>query len=318
MSLFDDMNVFVQVVDAGSFSGAAQRLGVAKSVVSRRISMLEARLEGSLFNRTTRRFSLTEMGQAYYDRARRILDDVAEAEDAARSLQGELIGRLRLAAPMSFAHQHLSPAIAAFLAEHPRLEVELDLNDRHVDLVNEGFDLAVRIGLLQDSTMIARLLAPCRRVICASPAYLAAYGEPQTLEELETLDHRCLVYSNRPVAEQWRFRTGDTWRVVRVSTQRLISNNGQALRDAAIEGLGLVILPTFIASEPIARGALKAVLSGHQLSEPSIYAVWPPGRQLSAKARALVEALSRQFGPSPYWDRAIEQNVKKVSRPSVA
>lgn len=307
MSLFDDMNVFVQVVDAGSFSGAARRLGVAKSVVSRRVSVLETHLEGSLFNRTTRRFSLTEMGQTYYDRARRILDDVSEAEDAARSLQGHLVGRLRVAAPMSFAHQHLSPAIAAFLAEHPRLEIELDLNDRHVDLVNEGFDLAVRIGVLQDSSMIARLLAPCHRVVCASPSYLAAYGEPKTLDDLETLDHRCLVYSNRPVAEQWRFRTGDTWQVARVATQRLISNNGQALRDAAIEGLGLAVLPTFIASEPIIRGRLKTVLNGHQLAEPSIYAVWPPGRQLSAKARALVEALSRRFGSSPYWDQDIAQ-----------
>ena len=311
MSLFDDMKVFVHVVDAGSFSGAARRLDMAKSVVSRRVSVLEARLEGSLFNRTTRRFSLTEMGQAYYDRARRILDDVAEAEDAARSLQGDLVGRLRLAAPMSFAHQHLSPAIAAFLAEHPRLEIELDLNDRHVDLVNEGFDLAVRIGVLQDSSMIARLLAPCHRVVCASPAYLAAHGEPQTLVDLEALDHRCLVYSNRPVTELWRFRTGDTWQVARVATQRLISNNAQALRDAAIEGLGLAVLPTFIASEPIVRGVLKTVLNGYQLAEPSIYAVWPPGRQLSAKARALVEALSNRFGADPYWDRHIAQAFDK-------
>jgi DNA-binding transcriptional LysR family regulator len=308
MSLFDDMTVLVQVVDAGSFSAAARRLGVAKSVVSRRIAMLESRLEGSLFHRTTRQLSLTEMGHAYCARARRILDDVAEAEDAARSLQGELIGRLRLAAPMSFAHQHLSPAIAAFLTEHPRLEIELDLNDRHVDLVEEGFDLAVRIGVLQDSSMIARLLAPCHRVVCASPAYLASHGEPRTLEELEALDHRCLVYSNRPVSEQWRFRSEDGWRSVRVTAQRLISNNGGALRDGAIAGLGLAVLPTFMASDAIVRGDLIAVLSGHPLSEPSIYAVWPPGRQLSTKARALVEALSSRFGPLPYWDHAIDKS----------
>jgi DNA-binding transcriptional LysR family regulator len=307
MSLFDDMTVFVNVVDAGSFSGAARRLNVAKSVISRRVGELEARLQGSLFNRTTRRLSLTEMGQAYCERARRILGDVAEAEDAARSLQGQLIGRLRVAAPMSFAQEHLSPAIAAFLAEHPRLEIELDLNDRHVDLVNEGFDLALRIGVLQDSAMIARLLAPCHRVVCASPAYLDAYGEPQTLDELEASAHRCLVYSNRPVAEQWRFLAGDAWRVVRVATQRLISNNGQALRDAAIAGLGLAVLPTFIASSPIVRGELKPILGGHPLAEPSIYAVWPPARQLSAKARALVDALSARFGSRPHWDEAIAQ-----------
>lgn len=244
-----------------------------------------------------------EIGQAYYERSRRILEDVAEAEEAARSLQVDLVGRLRVAAPMSFAQEHLSPAIAAFLAEHPRLEIELDLNDRHVDLVNEGFDLAIRIGMLQDSTLIARLLAPCQRVVCASPAYLEAYGEPQTLEDLDANGHRCVVYSNRPVAEQWRFRTGDTWQIARVRTQRLISNNGQALRDAAIEGLGLAILPTFIASKPIAAGMLKRVLHDYQLSEPSIYAVWPPGRQLSAKARTFVQALSQRFGSTPYWDR---------------
>ncbi len=307
MSLFDDMNVFVHVVDAGSFSSAARRLEVAKSVVSRRIAVLEGHLGGSLFNRTTRRFSLTEMGQAYYNRARRILDDVAEAADAARSLQGDLVGRLRIAAPMSFAQDHLSPAIAAFLAEHPLVEIELDLNDRHVDLINEGFDLAVRIGVLEDSSMIARLLAPCHRVVCASPAYLTAHGEPSSLDELETRDHRCLVYSNRPVANQWRFRAGQDWRVVRVPVQRLISNNGQALRDAAIAGLGLAVLPTFIASGPIAAGALRVVLRDQHLVEPSIYAVWPPGRQLSAKARALVEALDDRFGPLPYWDEVIAQ-----------
>ncbi|WP_454885388.1 LysR family transcriptional regulator [Sphingomonas oryzagri] len=307
--MFDDMNVFVQVVDAGGFSAAARRLGVAKSVVSRRVTALEARLEGSLFNRTTRRLSLTEVGQAYYDRARDILNDVAEAEEVARSLQGDLIGRVRLAAPMSFAHQHLSPAIAAFLVEHPRVEIELDLNDRHVDLVNEGFDLAVRISVLQDSSLIARLLAPCRRVVCASPAYLAAHGEPETPDELEALGHHCLIYSNRPASEQWRFRSGDSWQTVRMRTQRLISNDGQSLRDATIAGLGLAVLPTFIASAPIVRGELKAVLGDYELVEPSIYAVWPPGRQLSAKARALVDTLSRRFGTEPYWDRDIARAI---------
>jgi DNA-binding transcriptional LysR family regulator len=305
MSLFDDMRVFTQVVEVGSFSGAARRLGVAKSVVSRRVTSLEGRLQASLFNRTTRRLSVTEIGQAYYDRARRILDDVAEAEDAARSLHGELVGRLRLAAPMSFAHDHLSPAIAGFLADHPRLEIELDLNDRHVDLVNEGFDLAVRIGDLQDSSLIARLLAPCHRVVCASPSYLAAFGEPETVDDLTAHDHRCLVYSNRPVGDQWRFRVRDEWQSPRVQAHRMISNDGQALRDAAIAGLGLVVLPTFIASAPVVSGALRRVLDGYALAEPSIYAVWPPGRQLSAKVRALVDMLAQHFGGTPYWDRAI-------------
>jgi DNA-binding transcriptional LysR family regulator len=305
MSLFDDMKVFVQVIESGSFSGAARRLDMAKSAVTRHIAALESRLEGTVINRTTRHLRLTEMGQAYYDRARRILDDVAEADEAARSLQVELIGRLRIAAPMSFAHAHLSPAIAAFLSEHPRLEVELDLNDGHVDLINGGFDLAIRIGTLKDSSMIARLLAPCRRVVCASPAYLAAHGEPQTIDDLESLDHRFLAYSNRSMAEQWRFKVGNTVQVARITKQRFICNSGQALCDAAVEGLGLAVLPTFMASEPIARGQLKTVLKDYALVAPSIYAVWPPGKQLSAKARTLVEALSQRFGAVPYWDRIL-------------
>ena len=172
MSLFDDMAVFVRAVEAESFSGAAQRLGVAKSVVSRRMASLEGRLGTSLFHRTTRRLSLTETGHAYYERARRILADVAEAEDVARRLQSELRGKLKVAAPMSFGSMHLSPAIAGFLVVRPQLEIELDLNDRRVDLVSEGHDLAIRIGKLPDSSLIVRRLAPCRHMVCASPAYL--------------------------------------------------------------------------------------------------------------------------------------------------
>ncbi|MGB3124539.1 MAG: LysR family transcriptional regulator [Pseudomonas sp.] len=305
MSLFDEMSVFIHVVDAGSFSGAARRLGVAKSVISRRITALETRLDANLFNRTTRRLSLTEVGQAYGVRARRILEDVAEAADATHSLRRELVGRLRVAAPMSFAHQHLSPAIASFLREHPLLDVEVDLNDRQVDLVDEGFDLALRIGTLEDSSLIARKLAPSRRVLCASPAYLKECGEPLTLKDLSARDHRFLVYGNRPLADQWRFRVGSNWQAVSIRTPRLTANNGETLRDAAIEGLGLAILPTFIASAPIVAGELKPVLSSYPLPETSIYAVWAPGRPLSTKVRALVDALGARFGESPYWDEAI-------------
>jgi DNA-binding transcriptional LysR family regulator len=314
MSLFDNMAAFVQVADSGSFSDAGRRLGVAKSVVSRRVTTLEAHLEASLFNRTTRRLSLTEIGQTYYDRARRILDDVAEAEDATRSLQHDLVGRLFLAAPTSFAHAHLSPVIAEFQTKNPRVEIELDLNDRQVDFVNEGFDLAVRIGVLQDSSLIARLLAPCRRVVCASPAYLAVHSEPKTLEDLEGRHHRFLVYSNRPVAEQWCFRAGDGWQVARVQSQRLAANNGEVIRDAAIGGLGLAVLPTFIASAPIVAGTLKVLLTDYQLLEPSIYAVWAPGRQLSTKVRALVDALGERFGATPYWDAAIAKATEDKAR----
>jgi DNA-binding transcriptional LysR family regulator len=272
--------------------------------LSRRMASLEGRLGTSLFHRTTRRLSLTETGHAYYERARRILADVAEAEDVARRLQSELRGKLKVAAPMSFGSMHLSPAIAGFLVAHPQLEIELDLNDRHVDLVSEGHDLAIRIGKLPDSSLIARRLAPCRHIVCASPAYLQARGEPRSPECLEGERHDCLVYSNRTISEEWRFRIGGEWHSARVSAKRLGVNNGDVLRDAAIAGLGLVALPTFIVSAAVQRGELKPVLCDFELDDPSIHAVWPPNRALSAKVRAFVDFLSDRFGGTPYWDEA--------------
>ncbi len=305
MSLLEDMTVFVRAVEAASFSGAAQRLGLAKSVVSRRIRSLEARLGTSLFHRTTRRLSLTETGQAYYERARRILADVIEAEEVARRLQTELKGTLKVAAPMSFGLLHLSPAVADFLVAHPQLEIDLDLNDRRVDLVNEGHDLAIRIGKLADSSLIARRLAPCRHVVCASPAYLQARGEPRSPEELEDDRHDCLLYRNRTISNEWRFRIRGEWRSLRVRATRLGVNNGDVLRDAAIAGIGLVVLPTFIVSEALRRGELKAVLCESELDDLAIHAVWPPNRELSAKVRVFVDFLSERFGGTPYWDAAL-------------
>ena len=307
VSLFDDMTVFVRAAEAASFSGAAQRLGLAKSVVSRRIGSLEARLGTSLFHRTTRRLSLTETGQAYYERARRILADVIEAEEVARRLQSELRGRLKVAAPMTFGMLHLAPAVVDFLVAHPQLEVDVDLNDRRVDLVNEGHDLAIRIGKLADSSLIARRLAPCRHVVCASSAYLRARGEPRSPEELEDGRHDCLAYSNRPISDEWRFCIDGEWRSLRVRPTRLGVNNGDVLRDAAIAGIGLVVLPTFIVSEALRRGDLKAVLSDFELDDPAIHAVWPPNRELSAKVRAFVDFLSERFGGTPYWDAALPE-----------
>src|SRR5580700_10714346 len=220
------MTVFVRAVEAASFSGAAQRRGLAKSVVSRRIRSLEATLGTSLFNRTTRRLSLTETGQAYYERARRILADVIEAEEVARRLQSELRGTLKVAAPMTFGMLHLAPAVVDFLVAHPQLEIDLALNDRRVDLVSEGHDLAIRIGQLADSSLIARRLAPCRRVVCASPDYLREHGEPHSPEELESDRHDCLVYSNRSIPEEWRFRFGGELRAFRVHARRFRVNNG--------------------------------------------------------------------------------------------
>jgi DNA-binding transcriptional LysR family regulator len=303
MSLFEDMGVFTAVVEARSFTGAAARLGVAKSVVSRRIADLEERLGVSLFHRTTRRLSLTESGAAFYDRTVRILADVADAQNALKSLQGELVGKLRIGAPMSFGTMHLAGALDEFLAAHPEVEIDLDLNDRRVDLVSEGFDVAIRIGHLPDSSLIMKRLAPCRANVCASPRYLAEHGTPATPEDLAS-GHTCLIYSNISATGQWRFIVDGKERYPAVLARRFSVNNGEVLRDAAIAGLGLVVLPTFITWRALARGELEVVLADYEVADPGIHAIWAPGRHLSAKVRALVDFLAARFGPEPYWDKA--------------
>jgi DNA-binding transcriptional LysR family regulator len=310
MSVFDDMTVFVRAVEVGSFSGAAQQLGIAKSIVSRRILSLESRLGTSMFHRSTRRLSLTETGIAYFERARRILADLAEAEDLASQLQGELKGRLKVAAPMSFGYRHLSPVITDFLCAHPQVDIELDLNDRRVDLISDGFDIAVRIGSLPDSSIISRTLAPCRHVVCASPAYIASHGRPQTPAELASERHVCLAYNNRPRAEQWRFLIDDVWKDVPVKARHIHSNNGDILCEAAVAGLGIIVLPTFIVSDAVAGGALEILLVGYEVASPSILAVWPPSRHVSGKVRAFVDLLAKRFGKTPYWDKLLFEDIE--------
>jgi DNA-binding transcriptional LysR family regulator len=310
MSVFDDMTVFVRAVEVGSFSGAAQQLGIAKSIVSRRILSLESRLGTSMFHRSTRRLSLTETGLAYYERARRILADLAEAEDLASQLQGELKGRLKVAAPMSFGYRHLSPVVTDFLRAHPQVDIELDLNDRRVDLISDGFDIAVRIGSLPDSSIISRTLAPCRHVVCASPAYIASHGRPQIPAELASESHVCLAYNNRPRAEQWRFQIDDVCTDVPVKARHIHSNNGDILCEAAVAGLGIIVLPTFIVSDAVARGALEVLLTGYEVASPSILAVWPPSRHVSGKVRAFVDLLAKRFGKTPYWDKFLLDGIE--------
>ena len=230
MNRLEEMAMFVRVVEAGSFSAAARRTGMSKSLLSRRVAALEDRLAARLLNRTTRRLAPTETGAAFFERCQRILAEVEEAEALAAQLDAEPRGRLRLAGPMSFGFQHLAPAVAAFMAAHPDLTVELDLNDRFVDLVSEGHDMAVRIGRLAESSLIARRLAPCRLVVVASPDYLARRGTPETAADLA--GHDCLVYSNRSIADEWRL-TGVNERIAARLNPRLYANNGDALLAAA-------------------------------------------------------------------------------------
>lgn len=300
MDRFEDMQTFVSVVETGSMSAAAERLGVAKSVVSRRISELEGRLGAQLIHRTTRRLSLTDAGRGYYERSLRILADLEEAEAAVSEAQATLKGRLRVAVPLSFGLAHLGPAIVDFVRAHPQVEFDLDFNDRQVDLLREGFDLAIRIARLPDSTLIARRLAPIRHVVCAAPAHLAAHGTPETPEQLAR--HACLAYSNAPDPGVWRYRAPDGREGVVRLPVRLRASNGDFLREAAIAGLGVIMEPSFIVHRSLERGELRVLLPGHQWPALDAYAVYPQTRHLSRRVRRFVDFLVARFAGTPYWD----------------
>lgn len=294
------IEAFVRVAESGSFSEAARRLRASKSAVSRQVSALETELGARLFHRTTRSLTLTEAGRGYFERAARILADLEEANQSVSQLQAAPRGRLRVNAPMSFGFLHLAPAIPDFLFRFPEVEIDLVMNDRFVDLVDEGFDVAVRIGTLADSSLVARRLAPIRRAVCASPAYLEARGKPVSPDDLTT--HECLCYSNVTLAHEWRFVAADgrPWPIA--VKGRLTANNGDAIRAAALRGLGLAYMPTFIVGGDLQAGTLVTVLDQFVPQDMTLNAVYPHARHLSPKVRAFVDFLGARFGPRPYWD----------------
>ncbi len=294
------IEAFVRVAEAQSFSEAARRLRSSKSAVSRNVGALESELGVRLFHRTTRSLTLTEAGRGYFERATRILADLEEANLAVSQLQSAPRGRLRVSAPMSFGFLHLAPALPDFLARYPEVSVDLAMNDRFVDLIDEGFDVAVRVGALEDSSLIARKLAPIRRVVCASPAYFKARGLPRSPDDLK--GHECLSNSNIVASQEWQFTAldGKPWPVA--VKGRLSANNGDALRIAALKGLGLVNLPTFIVGGDLQAGALATALDEFISQDMALSAVYPHSRHLSPKVRAFVDFLAGCFGPRPYWD----------------
>jgi DNA-binding transcriptional LysR family regulator len=304
MDKFEDLQAFVSVVESGSFTAAAERLDADKSAISRRVSSLEEHLGVQLMRRTTRSLNLTDTGRSFYERSARILADLEEAESAVAQEHIELKGRLRVALPLSFGVLHMGPPIDAFSQLHPRVEFDLDLNDRQVDLLREDIDVAVRIGILSDSSLIARRLFRTRVVVCASPGYLEKNGTPATPDDLQ--DHRCLVYSNLrdPGHWSWLDTEGVEQRVpVKVAMQ---ANNGNLLTIAASDGLGIVMQPTFIAHEAIKAGDLVPILTEHAWPGATAYAVYPPARHLSHRVRAFIDFLADQFAATPYWDRDSE------------
>lgn len=290
-----DVLAFLKVVETGAFSRAAERMGTSKSIVSRRVARLEEQLGARLLARSAAGAQPTDAGQAYFERASNALAELEAAKEVVADSVTQVAGPIRLSAPLSFGISYLAPALAEFAKVHPRVELDISFDDRNVDLIAGGFDLAVRIGRLEDSSLIARRIAPSRRVVVGSPDYLARRGEPDHPRALA--GHDILLYGN----EQWRFRVGDRWETIRVQP-RLRADNGEMLRAAAEAGLGLCMLPTFIAAPALAARTLVPLLLDHPLPESGLHAVMPPGRATTARVRALVEFLAARFGPEPGWD----------------
>jgi DNA-binding transcriptional LysR family regulator len=302
MDRIASMAAFTKVVGAGSFSAAARKMQVSQASVTKQIQELESWLGARLLNRTTRRLNLTEIGAAFYERSTRILEAIEEARNAAGALQTVPRGRLRINAPVSFGLLHLAPAITEFLELHPDVSVEMLVNDRLVDLLEGEFDVGVRIGRLRDSSLIARRIAPIRLAVCAAPAYLARHGVPRTPEDLAR--HNCLEYTYFESRGEWRLLNSNGEEIIVPISGRYLANNADVLRSTALAGGGIILMPTFIVGEDLRRGRLVRLLPDFPPPEQALYALYPPGRHLSAKVRSFVDFLVARFGGEPMWDRA--------------
>jgi DNA-binding transcriptional LysR family regulator len=304
-----EMAVFAKVVAAGSLSAAARELGSSPAVVSRRLAALESRLGVRLVNRTTRTLNLTVEGSRYYEACTRVLADIQEADAEVAAGRVEPRGALKVALPASFGHQHVAPLVPKFAERYPKVELALSLSDRNVNVMDEGFDVAVCIADLRDSSLAARRLAPNRRVVCASPAYLAAHGTPRTPEDLAK--HNCLVVSD--FTANWEYKTRDG-RSTSVRVQgRYACDNWEVLRQWALAGLGIALKSTWDVYRQLEDGSLVVLLSEYTFhSDVAIYAVYPHRRFLPAKTRVFIEFLAESFGPDPFWDRTMPRPKPRI------
>ncbi|MGB2140663.1 MAG: LysR family transcriptional regulator [Psychrobacter sp.] len=302
MGQFEDMSMFVRVVEAGSITKAAEQLNIAKSAVSRRLKDLETRLGNQLISRTTRQSNLTEAGEQYYQRACSILNEVDALNEQTSGAPTRIEGTLKMTAPLTFGLMHLSGVIDDFANQHPGLSFELDFSDRHVDLVEEGFELAIRIRELQDSTHQAKRLALIRYALCASPDYLKKMGTPTTLEDLK--EHQFLQYGlGKDSSIALTDAEGKTHTVATQS--KIKANNGDFLLDMAVKGQGIAFLPTFITYKTLASGDLVSLLEDYQLPTLNAYAVYPKNRFLSQRCRYLIDFIAERLGDDPYWDNPL-------------
>ncbi len=301
MDRLTEMEAFATVVDQGGFTDAARKMGISKSAVSKHVSSLEARLGARLLNRTTRRVSPTEIGLAYYDRALRVLNDAGEADALVSSMQSDPQGLLRISVATDFGVNHLSPVLGSFLDEFPDITVNMVLNNRYVELISEGFDMAIRIGELEDSTLRARKLTETTKRMIASPAYIQKYGRPMKIDDLN--DHKLLHYSSQANGSVWKL-TAPSGEKRQVRTAGGLSvNDGQSLLNAAISGLGIAYLPSFLYSKAMEDGLVEDIIPDLPVETQGIYAVYPPGRFTQPKVRAFIDFLVHAFadkGPSDW------------------
>lgn len=296
MSRWTGIDEFVQVVESGGFTAAARALGVSKAHISKQVRQLEDRLGIRLLHRTTRRQALTEAGEQFYQRCTQLIGELDELSAALGEAQEIPSGRLRISVAGAFAERYLAPACAEFMTRYPRVQIELVFDNRIVDLIEEGFDLAIRYGELKQSDLVARRIAPRRLHVCASPAYLERHGVPTRPDQLRS--HSCLVGSS----DYWIFRGADGAQRLRISGN-WSSNNGIALLAAARAGLGLAQLPDFYVEDDLQAGRLRTVLQDWELGDVGVWAVYPHRRHLSAKVRLLIDHLAAAFQPRPPWQQ---------------
>lgn len=293
MDRLTEMEAFATVVDQGGFTDAAKKMGISKSAVSKHVSSLEARLGARLLNRTTRRVSPTEIGLAYYDRARRVLNDAGEADSLVTSMQSAPSGLLRISVATDFGVNHLSPILGDFLHEFPDVTINMVLNNRFVELISEGFDMAVRIGELEDSTLRARKLADTTKRMIGSPSYFQKYGRPQKIDDLNA--HKLLHYTSQANGALWKL-TAPSGEKRQVRTSGWLSvNDGQSLLNAAISGLGIAYLPSFLYAEAMEKHLVEDAIPNLPVEKQGIYAVYPPGRFTQPKVRAFIDFLAHAF-----------------------
>ncbi len=299
MNKLQAMQAFVAVVDSQGFNAASETLPFSRAAVSKYVADLERELGGRLLNRTTRRISLTEAGRAYFERCRDILGAVEEADCIVSGMSATPIGTLRVNAPMSFGIHQMGPLVAAFRQRYPEIRVDMVLADRMVDMVEEGFDVTLRIARPGDSSLVARRVAPCRFTVVAAPSYLEAAGRPDRPDDLR--HHDCLLYTYAPEKETWRFDSNEGEVSINVGGS-LTANNGDMLCAAAIAGAGIALLPTFITCDAVRAGQLVTLMEGFKISPVNIYAVYPSARHLSTKVRLWIDLLIEILGDNPHWD----------------